>query len=92
MNPDSTPDPTPFFSYFKEAKKIIAFHIFFLITYLHAHDRQSQKLNFLLNFVSKFYFASIISDRLTPLGVRSRIQIVRIRASQGTRLLWASSQ
>jgi hypothetical protein len=36
------PDPTPFFSDFKDAKKKIIFcHIFFLVTYLQAHFLQS---------------------------------------------------
>jgi hypothetical protein len=36
MDPDPTPDPTPFFHDSKDAKKII-FVIFFLITYPQAH-------------------------------------------------------
>jgi hypothetical protein len=38
MNPDPTPDPTPFFSDFKDAKKN---SIFFLITYPQALYLQS---------------------------------------------------
>jgi hypothetical protein len=34
MDPDPTPDPTSFFSDFKDAKKIF-FSFFFLITYPH---------------------------------------------------------
>jgi hypothetical protein len=47
-------DPTPFFSDFKDVKKLIFFlHIFFLITYPQAH------LFSLKNFVIEFYLASI---------------------------------
>jgi len=35
-DPDLTPDPAPFFSDFKDAKKLF-FSIFFLITYPQAH-------------------------------------------------------
>jgi hypothetical protein len=41
MYPDPTPDPTPFIIDFKDAKKIIFLHIFFLITYPQAHHLQS---------------------------------------------------
>ncbi len=59
-DPDPTQDPTPFFSDFKDAKKIF---IFFL-SYLQAHYLPSQRFNFLLKyFVLKSYFASIISVR-----------------------------
>jgi hypothetical protein len=57
-DPDPTLDPPPFFSDFKDAKIF-----FFLIIYSQAHYLQSSKLKFLL----KFYFASIISVRSTPL-------------------------
>ncbi len=33
MDPDPTPDPTPFFRDFKDAKKIIFSPYYFLITY-----------------------------------------------------------
>jgi hypothetical protein len=49
------PDPTPFFSEFKDAKKIIYF-IFLLITYQQAHHCQSRKLNFLLKFCVEILF------------------------------------
>jgi hypothetical protein len=55
------PDPTPFFSDFKD-KKVINFRSYiFLITYPQAHHLQSYKINFLLKFLFNFYFASIIS-------------------------------
>jgi hypothetical protein len=38
--PDATPDPTPFFSDFKDAEKN-CFSYFFLITYPRAHYLQS---------------------------------------------------
>ncbi len=38
-DPDPTPDPTSFYSDFKDAKKIVL--IFFLITYAQAHYLQS---------------------------------------------------
>jgi hypothetical protein len=63
MNPDPTPDPTPFFGDFKDAKN--SFHIF---SYnLKAHYLQSEKFIFWLKFCVKFYFASVISVRSTSL-------------------------
>jgi hypothetical protein len=59
MDPDPTPDPTPFFIDFKDAKNIFFLHIFFLITCPQAHHIQSKKINFVL----KFYFLGIISVR-----------------------------
>jgi hypothetical protein len=58
MDPDPTPDPTPFFIDFKDAKKKDIFFIFFLITCPQAHHLQSKKFN-----VLKYHFASIISVR-----------------------------
>jgi hypothetical protein len=66
MDPDPTPDPTPFFIDFKDAKKIFCL-IFFLITCPQAHHLQSKKFNFWLKNFFKFYFAGIISVRLTQL-------------------------
>ncbi len=40
-DPDPTPDTTPFFSDFKDAKTIIIFSYLFLITYPQAHYLQS---------------------------------------------------
>jgi hypothetical protein len=55
------PDPTSFFDDFKDAKKIISFSsYFFLTTYPQAAGTLSSAFNFLLDFVLKFYFASII--------------------------------
>jgi hypothetical protein len=39
MDPDPTPDPTPFFNDFKDVKKKISY--FFLITYPQVHHLQS---------------------------------------------------
>ncbi len=63
MDPDPTPDPTPFFSDFKDAKKEKKIPYFFLMTYPQAHYLLSKKFNFCQNFVSKSYFASIISEK-----------------------------
>ena len=54
-DPDPTPDLTPFFSDFKDAKKLFFFH-FFLITYPQAHYLQSKKLKVLLKFCVKILF------------------------------------
>jgi hypothetical protein len=51
MDPDPTPDPTPFFIDFEDAKK--KFPYFFLITYSQAHRLQSKEFNFLLKFLVK---------------------------------------
>jgi hypothetical protein len=48
--PDQTPDPTYFFIDFKDARNNI-FSYFFLITCQQAHHLQSEKFNFLLNFL-----------------------------------------
>ncbi len=64
-DPDPTTDPTPFFSDFKDSKKIL-FH-FFLIIYPQAYNLQSKYLYFLVNFVLKFHLASIVSVRSTLL-------------------------
>jgi hypothetical protein len=66
MDPDPTPDPTSFFTDFKNAKKYL-FSYFFLLTCLQAHHLQSKKFNFLLNFLLQFCFAGIISGRSTHL-------------------------
>ncbi len=54
------PDPTPFFSDFKDEKKKIIFSLIYC---------------FQDNFVLKFYFASIISVCSTPLWEKGRIRI-----------------
>jgi hypothetical protein len=59
---DPTPDPTPFFSDFKDARKMIFFPY---MTYPKAHYLQS--LIYCFKDVFEFYFASIISVRLTTL-------------------------
>jgi hypothetical protein len=54
MDPD--PDPIPFFSDFKDVKKLFFFlHIF---SYNQAHYLQSQKLNFLLKYCVKILFCN----------------------------------
>jgi hypothetical protein len=55
MDPDLTPDPTPFFFDFKNAKKYL-FLYFFLTTCPQAHHLQPKKFNFLLNFCVKILF------------------------------------
>jgi hypothetical protein len=58
MDPD--PDPTPFFSDFKDAKKKYFFPYFFLLTYSQAYSFQSYKFNFLLKFYfDKHYFSPL---------------------------------
>jgi hypothetical protein len=37
MDPDQTPDPTPFFGDFNDANFFFFFHIFFLATYPQPH-------------------------------------------------------
>jgi hypothetical protein len=56
MDPDPTPDQTPFFTDFKDAKKMFFFSYFFLITCPLAHHFQSKILNFLLKFCIKILF------------------------------------
>jgi hypothetical protein len=58
---DPTPDPSPFFIGFPDAKKNI-FFIFFLIT-----CPQAKKFNFVLKFCVKYYFAGINLGRSTHL-------------------------
>jgi hypothetical protein len=67
MDPDPAPDPSPFFSDFKDAKKI--FFVIFFSNNLPAGILSSVlKIKFYAKiFVLKFYFASIISVRSTPL-------------------------
>jgi hypothetical protein len=48
-------------------KKNILIFIFYLITYPQAHYLSLKTLIFCKNFVSKFYFTSVISARSTPL-------------------------
>jgi hypothetical protein len=60
MDPD--PDPTPYFSDFRVEKKIFIFFSYNLPT-----GTLSSALIFFLNFVLKFYFASIILVRSTHL-------------------------
>ncbi len=52
-DPDPTPDPTPFFIDFKDAKRK---SYFFLITCPQAHHLQSKKFNFLLTCSLKMLF------------------------------------
>ncbi len=56
-DPDLAPDLTPFFSDFKDAKKIFFCHIFFLVTYLHAHIFSLKNLIFLLKICVKILFS-----------------------------------
>ncbi len=59
--------PTPFFSDFKDAKKLF-FSIFFsynLPSYPQAHNHHSYKLNFVLKFCVKILFWRIISGKGT---------------------------
>jgi hypothetical protein len=51
-----TPDLTPFFANFKDAKEKYFLSYFFLITCPHAHHLQSKKFNFLLRFCVKILF------------------------------------
>ncbi len=46
QDPDSSPDPTPFFIDFKDAKKNF-FSIFFFLTFPQAYHLQSKKFDFL---------------------------------------------
>ncbi len=55
MDPDPSPDPTPFFSNFKDAKNYFLSY-FFLITYPQAHYLRSWKFNFLQKFCIKILF------------------------------------
>jgi hypothetical protein len=50
MDSDPNPDPTPFFSDFKDAKKNFSSY-FFLRTYPQAHYLQSKKFNLFSNIV-----------------------------------------
>ncbi len=54
-DPAPDPDPTPFFTVFKDAKKIFVSQ-FFLITCPQAHHLRSKKLIFLLKFCVKMLF------------------------------------
>jgi hypothetical protein len=66
MDLDPTPDSTPFFIDFKDAKRNIFFStFFFLITCPKAHHLQSKKFYFLLKFCVKIFFVDIISVRST---------------------------
>jgi hypothetical protein len=60
MDPDPTPDPTPFFSDLKDEKKKKIFPYFFLINYPQAHYLRSKKFNFFAKILFKFYFASTV--------------------------------
>jgi hypothetical protein len=60
------PDPTPFFSDFKDAKKL-SYFIFFLITYQQAHYSQSKKLIFLLKYGVKILFCKVYFSQLNTL-------------------------
>ncbi len=53
---DPTPDSTPFFIDFKDAKKYFFSPYFFLITCPQAHHLQPKKLIFLLKFCTKILF------------------------------------
>ncbi len=80
-DPDPTPDPTPFFSDFKDVKKII-FFIFF--SYNLPKGTWSSGLNFIfVKFLLKFYFARI-SVRLTPLWEKGRIRTGSIPLTNGS--------
>jgi hypothetical protein len=57
-DPNPTPDPTPLFSDFKDAKKI-----FFSYNLPAGTLSSVLKIQFLLKFVSEFYFASILEKR-----------------------------
>ncbi len=59
------PDPTPFFSDFKDAKQKIS-HIFFL---------QLTRRHIIFSLCVKIYFVSIITVRPTPLWEKGRIRI-----------------
>ncbi len=61
-DPDPTPDPTPFFSDFKDAKKIFFLQIF--------------SFNLHITGTLKFYFASMISVQLSSLREKGRIRIL----------------
>jgi hypothetical protein len=67
---DPTPDPTSFFSDFKDAKKIIFFHIFFLTTYLWHIIFSLKKFNFLHKFSVKILFCK---HYFSPLNTFVRI-------------------
>jgi hypothetical protein len=64
QDPDSTPDLTPFFIDFKDAKKIF-FLFFFIITCPEAHHLQSKKFNFLLKLFVKILFCRHYFSPLT---------------------------
>jgi hypothetical protein len=53
IDPVPTPDTTPFFIDFKDAKQLF-FNIFFLITCPQTYHFQSKKFNFCKNFVLYF--------------------------------------
>jgi hypothetical protein len=55
-DPDPTPDLTPFFIEFHDAKKNIFVSYFFLITCPQAHHLQSKKFNFCLKFCVTILF------------------------------------
>jgi hypothetical protein len=69
MNPalDPTPDPTPFFSDFTDAKKLFFILIFFSYNLPAGTLSSILKFNFLLKFCVKILFASIIKVHPTPL-------------------------
>ncbi len=72
---DPTPDPTPFFSDYKDAKKIFLF-IFFSYNLPAGTLSSVLKIYFFAKtFVLKFYFASIVSVRSTTLWEKERIRI-----------------
>jgi len=50
MDPDPTPDPTPFFIDLKDAKKYLFFFIFFSYNLPTGTSSQPKKINFLLKF------------------------------------------
>jgi hypothetical protein len=68
LDPDPAPDPTPFFSDFKDT-------YFFLTAFLQAHYFQSSKFISLQNFFVKILVCKIISIRSTPLWEKGRIRI-----------------
>jgi hypothetical protein len=66
MDPDPTPDPTPFFTDYKDTKKKI-FFIFCSYNLPTGKHLQSKKLNLLLKFCIKILFCGIVIVRSTHL-------------------------
>jgi hypothetical protein len=67
-DPDPNPDPTPFFSNFKNPKKFIFIFFSYNLPAGTLSSVLKYKIKFFAkDFVLKFYFASSISVRSTPL-------------------------